>query len=209
MATAVYIGAGQDFIPIMLFRQTIKTFIYVDSQPLTEFGSLPPCDEFSRPKFTMDIYHKIKQYGFKKCSGESTDNLDVYMNTKRGTELYYYKNQRFPHAVDGGCIAAISKASILFCCGYMPSEQILEMMKPGPITFIGDNKTVYRYDEGEDDSNLVKILKEEPKIFETYMRFDIPKTYKWWDGEIVEEWYVANFKVTNHSSLQELYDSRH
>jgi hypothetical protein len=131
------------------------------------------------------------------------------MNTKRGTELYYYKNQRFPHAVDGGCIEAISKASILICCGYMPNEKIIDMMKPGPITFIGDNKTVYRYDGNEDDSQLVKVLNGAPKIFETYMRFDIPKTYKWWDSEIVEEWEVANFKVTNHSSLQELYDTRH
>ena len=208
MATAVYVGAGLDFIPIMLFRQTIKTFIYVDSQPLTEFGSLPPCEEFSRPKFSMGIYHKIKQYGFKKCSGESTTNLDVYMHTKRGTELYYYKNQRFPYAVDPECVSAISKASILFCCGYIPCEKILEMMKPGPITFIGDNKTEYNYDEEEDESQLVKILNETPKIFETYMRFDIPKLYKWWDGEIVEEWHVANFKVANYSSLQELYDTR-
>jgi hypothetical protein len=193
----------------MLFRQTIRTFIYVDSQPLTEFGSLPPCEEFSRPKFTMDVYHKMKQYGFKKCLGESTDNLDVYMNTKRGTEMYYFKNQRFPHSVDYDCIEAISKASILFCCGYMPNEKIIDMMKPGPITFIGDNKTVYRYAEGEDDSNLVKILNDCPKIFESFIRFDIPKTYKWWANEVVEEWHVANFKVTNYSSLQELYNTSH
>lgn len=208
MATAVYIGAGQDFIPIVLFRQTIRTFIYVDSQPLTEFGSLPPCDEFSRPEFSMDVYHKMKQYGFKKCLGESTDNLDVYMNTKRGTELYYFKNQLFPNFIDNECIEAISKASILFCCGYMPNEKIIEMMKPGPITFIGDNKTIYRYDEGEDESKLVRILDITPRIFESYTRFDIPKIYKWWEGEIVEECDVTNFKVTKHSSLQELYDTR-
>jgi len=37
MNTAVYIGAGIDIVPVLLFPNITK-FIYIDSQPLTEFG---------------------------------------------------------------------------------------------------------------------------------------------------------------------------
>ena len=38
MQQAVYVGAGHDIIPVLVFRD-IKKFIYIDSQPFSEHGT--------------------------------------------------------------------------------------------------------------------------------------------------------------------------
>jgi hypothetical protein len=121
--------------------------------------------------------------------------------------VYYYKNHCFPNGLSNACVNAIADASILICCGYLPDEKIVSMMKNVPLTFIGDNKTIYRKDDDDVDGHLVNMLHATPSLFESYIRFDYPQLYRYWVAEDIEENNVANFKVTKHSSLQDLYDT--
>jgi len=204
MNTAVYIGAGLDLIPLVLFRHKISTFIYVDSQPLTEFANSPLCPEFARPDFLERINYKMARFGFSKIS--SSSNLDIFVDDKDSVKVYYYTNQRFPHSIDNSLVKAIINASILICCGHTPHIQILSMMKAGPKTFIGDNKTCYICDDEEGDVLIQKIHKD-PNIFSVYLRFAIPDEYEYWDDdEIITD--IKNFKVTEYLTLENLYNSR-
>lgn len=204
MVTAVYIGAGLDLIPLVLFRHMIHTFIYVDCQPLTEFANVQLCPEYERPEFLRRVNNKMVRFGFSKTL--VSKNLNVYVHDKSGVKVYYYTSQRFPHSIDTSLVKAISEASVLICCGHTPNAQILSMMKPGPKIFIGDNKSCYLYDN-EDDELLIQKIHTDPSLFSSYLRFSIPDEYKYWlDDEIITD--IKNFKVTEHLSLKNLFSSR-
>jgi hypothetical protein len=200
--TAVYVGAGLDLAPVLLFR-TISRFIYIDSQPLTEFGSLPLCEEFKRPEFSDKLFHKMKNLGYKRRIVSPNPNLEIYLHPRRGTEVYYYKNNRFPNELDRDCLLDIKNASVLICCGHHPNEKIIDMMSGGPMLFIGDNKTYYNCDKG-DESSLIRKIIETPALFEEYIRFDYPPLFDYYNDNMVEESCITTFKVTKYSSLQDM-----
>lgn len=209
MKTAVYVGAGIDIIPILLFRD-IKTFIYIDSQPATEFGSSLLYPGYERPRFPGLLLNTMKRLGYVACKQSTNKNLQEFVNLASGTEIFYYMNNCFPHKLDAGCVEAISKASTLICCGYTPHQSIITMMRRGPLVFIGNNNTVYRQDEdlARDGNFLIDTLHKNPKLFDEYIRFDIPTGYESWIDYYIEKPHVVNFKVTKYLSLQELYNSR-
>jgi len=198
--TAVYIGAGMDVKPLLLFRH-IRTFIYVDSQPLTEFGSIEPRPGHARPRFPIKFYQLMNKLGFIKTYTEA-NNLHIYVNPKTCTCLKYYMSERFPEYLSEEATQEISKANILICCGHNPHEKILDLMKPGPKVFIGDN-TSYYYASKYDPSVIDKLIKE-PTLMKEYLRFDIPTGYPWWQENYIETHHVARFNVTVYSTLEEL-----
>jgi hypothetical protein len=225
--TAVYIGAGIDVLPLLLFRN-IRTFIYIDSQPLTEFGSIELHEHFSRPNFTMNFTQTMKKIGYNKVYPRA-DNLYEYVHHTRMTEVLYFMNNRFPHALDELVHKYIKTASILIGCGYNPDKCIINMMKPGPKVFVGNNHTVYLsprimnkpwywescirkwcqieiMDEEDDDKNGVfKYIHENNGIIESFWRFDVPQDYPYYEPSYVEEPHIVKFSVTQHNSLDNLY----
>jgi len=180
---AVYVGAGLDFTPVLRLNW-IQRFIYIDSQPLTEFGALEPCKEFSRPEFEYELLTAMR--GLGRVTKIPNSNL-IMVSLSGGRQLLYYINNCFPHAIDADCRAFISTASVLICCGHIPNPLILTLMKAGPKIFIGDNKTCYSgYD---DESEMIKRIQQEPSIFEQYIRFDYQE---------------REVSVTQHLSIQDL-----
>lgn len=175
-AVAVYVGAGLDFTPVLTF-DWIQRFIYIDSQPLTEFGSLEPCKEFSRPEFEYELLDAMKVLG---CVVKIPNSNLIIATLPDKRQVLYYTNNCFPHALDADCRNLISAASVLICCGHIPSPLILVLMKPGPKIFIGDNKTCY-----SSSSELIRRIQEEPSLFEQYIKFDCSS-------------------VTQHLSIQDL-----
>jgi hypothetical protein len=174
---AVYIGPGRDFFPLKIFKSIIKRFIYVEVEGTPQYASI-----------TQTLLHKMQ---FRKCDKESSFDLDVYVGPG-GTELYYFKNQAFPN-VSKNCQHAISTCSTLICCGFVPSSQILNMMKSTDI-FIGNGETHY---EGE----LSEILYQQP-IFSQFLRFQFPKIRNYNAGDVFPE-----FVVTEHKDLQDLFET--
>jgi len=204
--TAVYVGAGTDIIPVLLFRN-IGTFIYVDSQPLTEFGSVEPCPEYARPKFPHKFATTISKFGFRKISGDDP-NLQVYVHPIRRTTLKYFMSVRFPD-VSKELLAEISEANTLICCGHFPSGKLLDMMKPGPKVFIGNNKTAYSAeDEPDEFPTIITTIRSNPAFISNFIRFDIPNNnYNYWEPLYVETYHVARFPVSNYRSLEELINT--
>lgn len=192
--TAVYIGAGLDFTPVLTF-DWIDRFIYIDSQPLTEFGSLQPCKEYSRPEFEFELPEAMKHLG--RVIKLPNSNL-IILNLPDARQVFYYTNNCFPQALDADCRALITTASVLICCGFVPNPLILTTMKSGPKTFITDNNTCW--EEGDYYTELVKRIQQEPSIFENYIMFERHHEEKSLDPDCS----MKAKTVTQHSSIQEL-----
>jgi hypothetical protein len=205
--TAVYVGAGADIRPILLFTH-IKTFIYIDSQPLTEFGGyelFPGCE---RPDFPVKITQILEKYNFTK-SDTQDQNLHLYFNKKTEQLVKYYMNCCFPHNLSQNLLKNIQMANVLICCGYCPHVNILSLMNPCPKTFIGDNKTCYDIPEGDENYITVdRILNANPSLMKEYIRFDYPQDYKYWEYEYIEEAYIGQFVITSHKTLADLYTAK-
>lgn len=202
--TAVYVGAGNDITPILIFKY-ITTFIYIDSQPLTEFGGtelFPGCE---RPEFPLQIYEILINNGFIKANNK-TENLHEYYNSKTKCSLRYYMNCCFPKDLSQALLNDIKMSNILICCGYVPSAVIISMMKPGIKTFIGNNITCYNIKLDEEDYfTVVQALRETPSLISKYIRFDIPKIYLYGVNKYTEETHNSGFVVTSYKSIQDLY----
>ena len=209
--TAVYVGAGIDVLPILLFRNITK-FIYIDSQPLTEFGASKFCESYARPQFPINFHNTIRNIGFTRLP-KRAPNLVEYVHMTRGTEVLYFMNNRFPNHIDDLAALNIKEASVLICCGYNPNKCIIEMMKAGPKVFIGDNKTCYltNTDEGEDEhdkNGVCKYIDANSHLFESFWRFDIPKNYPYYTSGYVEEHHIVKFRVSQYNTLKNLYQTR-
>jgi hypothetical protein len=200
--TAVYVGAGTDIIPLLLFRNVGK-FIYIDSQPLTEFGSLEPRPQYARPNFPYIFDTTIAKFGFRKISSDDP-NKHVYVHPIKQITLKYYMSVCFPK-VSNELLAEIGEANTLICCGHHPSGKLLRMMKPGPKLFIGNNETVYNCeDEPDEFPTVLSIIRSNPNIISKYIRFDIPNNgYKYWEDFYIESQHVARFPVSEYASLEE------
>jgi hypothetical protein len=85
MIRAVYIGAGVDIIPVLLFPQ-IKEFIYIDSQPFSEFGTL-----------TYQEYDKLQnpENDVLKNSNNTLLRFGIDTTQERGIAKYVEKEERF------------------------------------------------------------------------------------------------------------------
>jgi len=206
--TAVYIGAGIDVLPVLMFRNITK-FIYIDSQPLTEFGASELYEGFRRPKFPINFDNTIRNIGFTRLH-KRLPNLVEYVHLPRGTEVLYFMNNRFPNHIDAPALEYIKNASILICCGHNPNKCILDLMKPGPKIFIGNNKTCYLpksydHDDDEDRAGVCKYIDNNPNLIESFWRFDIPKNYPYYETGYVEQHHIVNFRVAQYISLKNLY----
>ena len=186
MPTAVYVGAGLDFTPLRLF-EWIDRFIYIDSQPLTEFGSLEPCKEFSRPQFESTLIGVLRALG---CVTRLPNSNLILLKLIDGRQVFYYINNCFPH-IDASCKDLVGTASVLICCGHIPNPLILTYMKRGPKIFIGDTKTGYTWSDGDDDDELVKHIEHDSSLFEQYIKF-------------ASSYEEPAAQVTHHQSIQDL-----
>jgi hypothetical protein len=202
--TAVYVGAGTDIKPLLIFKY-ISTFIYIDSQPLTEFGNAALFSGCARPKFPLQIYQILTKHGFIKTT-QITPNLHEYYNPKTGRTLKYYMNCCFPKDLPQCLLNDIKTANTLICCGHSPPAALISMMKSGPKTFIGDNKTCYNLEQGDEQYFTVdQALREDPSLMTNYMRFDIPQGYPYWEDEYTDITHTSRFIVSSYKSIEELY----
>jgi hypothetical protein len=95
MNSAFYPGAGTDIIPAILFR-SIKKWIYMDSQPRSEFGN-DNYEGFSRPKFIPKLLKIMDQNEFKLQTIE--ENIYTFYNSNYDQTIHYETNTVFPDAL--------------------------------------------------------------------------------------------------------------
>ena len=177
--TAVYIGAGINVLPIILFRN-ITLFIYIDKSPFTNISD----------KFVNDFHKTITNIGYYKVHNGINQNLFEYQHGSRITRVLYFMNNNFPTKIDNMALDYIKKASILICGAHSPHKIIFDLMKPGEKYFIGNNQDIY-------NSTLnSSIIKE-------YYRYDIPKGYTYWIPKYVETQHSTIIPIVKCNSLKD------
>jgi hypothetical protein len=153
MASATYIGAGLDINPILLMPE-VREFIYVDSQPKTEYGSMRPHgNRFYRQSFLPRLEKQLQTNNFTPI--HRTKNYLEYANPSNKI-LKYYINTAFPSDFNQEIAQQISKSQHLIICGYDPDKSILTLMPNLKYIWMNEH-TVYdtpdRQYESEEDMN--------------------------------------------------------
>ena len=139
MNKAIYIGAGTDILPLLLFP-TIREWIYMDSLPRSEWGTLP-----STPSLTfLPLLHGLLQAnGWIK---ESKDNVKeskdalFYQNPTTKQRLTYFINTACPEELTEEHHRLFTTADTLVLIGHDP---VLLDMLPPRIHLITNLHTMY------------------------------------------------------------------
>ena len=123
---AVYIGAGTDILPLLLFP-SIREWIYMDSLPRSEWGTLP-----STPSTTfLPLLHSLLQSSGwdkePKADKEPKDRL-IYQNPATKQRLTYFINTACPEELTEEHRRLFATADTLVLIGHDPV--ILEMLPP-------------------------------------------------------------------------------
>jgi len=154
---AIYIGAGTDLRPVNYIKY-IKNFIYLDSQPNSEFGIKQALewndgehtgkftDGFSRPKFIKNLDSEMNNNNFNLIN--VNDNLRVYSNKEQ--IINYYTNISIPELYKK-INKNIENFDTLIVAGHDPDSIILDATKNN-IHFIGFEGTCYSPDDNPPDN---------------------------------------------------------
>lgn len=180
MNTLVYIGAGSDCIPLIMLN-SIQEFIYVDSQPQSEFGTMEfESGFFHRRNFLPRLDALLRQIQFIKV--KQTENYLEYSNSK-GQVLKYYINTPFPEMVTEGLKDAMATAENLMIAGFDPDKIVLNLM-PRLRNIYCDDSTVYVSDEYDSDYHKeVSVFRHlvENKGSYTYSLIKQLKYFEYWE----------------------------
>jgi len=211
---AVYIGAGIDIIPILLF-DTINEYIYIDSQPFSEHGThtyiaetdtikyIPYRDkrfinDFSRNYFMGNLINVMKQNYFRLV--EKNDDFLLFKNNKKTIKYYY--SCAFPEYITKEMKDELKDCNVLILVGHDPHKDILKYIKL-PTTIITSNNTVYRPDPTDEnyDRSTFRILNENKNLIKEEYLVKMIKDYDYWDPKCILPSIKNNYEIVNISEL--------
>lgn len=208
MNKLLYIGAGLDLVPVIYFED-IKEFIYIDSQPFSEFGTLT-YDEvteiskdvgkedrfvngFSRLLFIDNLCKIMKQIHFNLQ--EETDKYMLFQNSNQ-TVRYYY-SCAFPEYIDDEIIDDIHDCDTIYMAGYSPHKDVFKYLS-NPIYFIGNQHTVYNDEEDDDWMNSsFNYIHDNPTVFKKYYILKDLVEYEYWKHDLITN------KIRDYHELKE------
>ena len=159
---ALYIGCGTDFKPTADLSE-VRTFIFVDSLPLTSCGDL--YQSFT-PRDKHELYSKSYMKNFSVAAtgaGFQKISLDgvyphVYKNFNTNQEVFHYFSLCFPvHSLKmhetansdeiSKLLSRLNQISHLIVRAYIPHYMIFRYILK-PVVFVGYDDTVYSEDIG-------------------------------------------------------------
>jgi hypothetical protein len=120
MSSAFYPGAGCDVFPLITCR-SIKNWIYMDSQPRSEFGD-NFYEGFERPKFIKQLIQVMAQNEFDLNSIE--DNIYTFYNSEHEQTVKYETNSVFPSYVQ----QRHYDCETIVLCGFDLEEQTINFI---------------------------------------------------------------------------------
>ena len=147
MNKAIYIGAGTDLVPVIVIED-IKEFIYIDSQPFSEFGT-HAYDEtnnissyvekkdrhensFSRKFFLENLHKVMDQINFKLIDS----NADYLLFTKDNRSVKYYYSCAFPEYIDNAIKNDIKTCDTIIMASHDPHHKIFEYLQTLSFNFM-------------------------------------------------------------------------
>lgn len=166
----LYVGAGCHIEPVTHFPET-KTFVFIDSQPRSEFDSFHPKFNklFYRSHFLNDLFETCQNYGFTFDSYDFIDNkyckkiitkkwyytswfykipndinptMLIFLNKKTQQKLIYYISTNIKFNINSNLIIDISSCDGIIVSGYFPENEILQYFTK-PKVFFGYTNTSY------------------------------------------------------------------
>jgi hypothetical protein len=161
--TLVYIGCGTDFDLLSKLPQ-IKEFVYIDSQPKSEFGYIEyDTGYFHRKNYMKNFSENIDKSFIKVNLIPSYP--DIYFNFSTDQTLYHYYSLPFPwtsrifqYSITKDDIKKLKNllgnTTHLVIKGYSPSTKIFKYFNKNQITLITDKNTYY-------PSNINKLDSED------------------------------------------------
>jgi hypothetical protein len=210
---AVYIGAGIDIVPVLLF-DTIDEYIYIDSQPFSEFGTQTYIvktntakhvsrnerffNDFSRGNFMENLINVMKQNYFRMV--EKNDDFLLFKNDKKTIKYYY--SCAFPEHITEEMKDELKDCNVLILIGHDPHKNILKYIKL-PTTIIASNNTSYRPDltDVKYDRSTFRILNENKNLINEGYLVKMIKDYDCWDPKCILPSIKNNYEILNISEL--------
>lgn len=156
MSIALYIGAGRDVRPIRYLKD-VKTFIYVDSQPESEFPGV--YDNYNH-NFIQDFEYKIVLMGFEPCG---CGGGGFYSYVKKDVTVKYYFNMAFPDKMSNSLRADIARCDSLILAGYDPDQSVLDMMSK-PVRILLWSNSCYNLEDCEENSTVARVTRDKTDI---------------------------------------------
>jgi hypothetical protein len=221
MNKAIYIGAGTDILPALLFT-TLKEFIFIDSQPFSEFGTHTYHVEgenhisthvkqkkdrfenlFSRSTFMPTLEKVMNNNNFQQST--LTPDYILYQNNLTKQTIKYYYSCSFPEYLDNDIIHEIKSCNTIIVCGHHPNKIILDLIQT-PSYLIGNDHTNYDYDSDDDDyeKNLIKSLLENPSLINKYYSIKLIEDYEYWDQDTLIPSVITKYTVKECTSLKDM-----
>lgn len=170
----LYIGTGLHIEPVTHFKDT-KEFIFIDTQPRSEFDSFHP--NYHAPFYHHNFINKLKElcfnYGFTFDSFYELDSsyykqilnwkqyfyflcykipnfinptLLVFINKQTKQTIKYYVSTNIKFNMTNALKSDIETSDGLIVCGYIPEIELLQFFDKSKI-FLGYTNTNYIIDE--------------------------------------------------------------
>lgn len=197
MDKTVYIGAGHDIIPVIIFPE-IKEFIYIDSEPKTEYRGGVCYNRSFVPRLV-----KLFEANNFVCRSKSENYIEF--TGDGGRSVKYYINTIFPDNVSNDIKKELACATNLIVCGYDPHKNILNLM-PALQTIICNTHTCYSLDRSEyNDKEMQEslILELHEKRFK-YKLMKENNPYEYWNHKNIIHDIKNNYTIYDLKSLDEI-----
>jgi hypothetical protein len=217
MNQAVYIGAGLDLIPVLVCRD-IKKFIYIDSQPFSEFGTdvyTKNNNQITASLETREKYEKNNLFGrfnfrFRLDKLMKQNNFLLVSETKYcllfkndlNQVIKYHISCAFPEFLTDEIVDDIAQCNTLILCGYHPRKIILALIKE-PKIIIGNCRTVYQ-DCDDEESSIIEYLYNNPYIVEKYLLLKEIKEYEYWEDSNILPSIKDNYESIECKNLEDM-----
>ena len=205
MNKAVYIGAGLDIIPVIVLNK-INTFIYIDSQPISEFGMFYWNDKkMYRTHFLPELEKLMKNNNFTKTIQKN--NYIEYTNKIQ--IIKYFINTPFPEKITDEIEKEIRDCDTLIISGYNPNKKIIDLM-PNLKNIIGNCHTCYNHNDYEDENEknnftfnyLINNLNN-PNICYNYLLLKEIKKYEYWNLDLIKPELSDNYNIISCKNISD------
>lgn len=187
----LYIGTWNHIQPVRDFP-LVKEFIFIDTQPRSEFDDKSFYQGFYKQNFYDDLIHKCICFGFHLKSKEVLDStyyksiftlwqriyyslwnvlphhinptLLTFFNERTRQTIKYYISTNIEYNMTVSLQQDIEEADALVVSGYHPNIKLLEYFTK-PKIFIGYSNTCYdlNKDKEEEDNSIISVLHQTEK----------------------------------------------
>ena len=153
----LYLGPWHHIKPVHDFPQ-VKEFIFIDTQPRSEFDNKLFYHGFYKQNFYDDLIHKCICFGF-----ELKTEYVIDQNYYKSIFTLRHISTNIKYTMTPTLQQDIEEADALIVSGYHPNSKLLEYFTK-PKIFIGYSNTWYDEDVDEDvDASIISVLHQTKK----------------------------------------------